>query len=90
MCVCLCALCCAGHLEEVSTLAAQHDSQVLASASPAFDSTPCEIRIWRLTSGKCSKVGDYTLCSATSSNSRPENVHFTINNNGMALSMFWQ
>ena len=54
-------LCCAGHLEEVSTLAAQHDSQVLASASPAFDSTPCEIRIWRLTSGKCSKVGDYTL-----------------------------
>ena len=49
-------VCCAGHLEEVSTLAAQHDGRVLASASPAFGSTPCEIRIWRVSSGKCSKV----------------------------------
>ena len=45
-----------GHVEEVSTLAVQHDGQVLASASPAFDSTPCEIRIWRTDTGKCSKV----------------------------------
>ena len=46
----------AGHVEEVSTLAAQHDGQVLASASPAFGSTPCEIRIWKTDTGKCSKV----------------------------------
>ncbi len=45
-----------GHTEEVSTLAVQHGEHGLASASPAFDHTPCEIRIWRVKSGKCHKV----------------------------------
>ena len=40
----------------MSTLAAQHDVRDIASASPAFGHTPCEIRIWRVGSAKCTKV----------------------------------
>ena len=45
-----------GHTEEVSTLAVQHSGVMVASASPAFASSPCEIRIWKTGSGKCTKV----------------------------------
>ena len=45
-----------GHSEEVSTLAALGDGTVLASSSHAHNSTPCEIRIWKLPAQKCSKV----------------------------------
>ena len=52
-----------GHKEEVSTLAVQHSGSALASASPAFDSSPCEIRIWKITSGKCTKVFFLNTCN---------------------------
>ena len=48
--------CLVGHTEEVSTLAVQHSGVMVASASPAFASSPCEIRIWKTSSGKCTKV----------------------------------
>ena len=48
--------CHVGHTEDVSTLAVQHSGAMAASASPSFASSPCEIRIWKTTSGKCTKV----------------------------------
>ena len=47
-----------GHTEEISTLALQHDSAVLASASSPSPSlsTPAQIRIWSVASAKCRKV----------------------------------
>ena len=50
-----------GHTEEVSTLAVQHSGVMVASASPAFASSPCEIRIWKTSSGKCSKVRSHII-----------------------------
>lgn len=45
-----------GHLEEISTLAVQHCGSIVVSTSPSSASTPCEIRIWKTSSGKCTKV----------------------------------
>ena len=50
-----------GHIEEVSTLAVQHSGVAVASASPAFASSPCEIRVWKTSSGKCTKVCSLTI-----------------------------
>ncbi|BFZ03507.1 hypothetical protein BsWGS_06545 [Bradybaena similaris] len=45
-----------GHMEEVTCLALQHDSQYLASASPAFEDTPCQICVWDTQTKSCKKV----------------------------------
>lgn len=44
------------HVEEISTLALQHDVQALASASGASDMVASSICIWDLQSGNCKKV----------------------------------
>ena len=44
------------HVEEISTLALQHDVQVLASASGSSDMVASRICIWDLQSGACKKV----------------------------------
>ncbi|WAQ96619.1 WDR90-like protein [Mya arenaria] len=46
----------AGHVEEISTLALQHDCQVLASASGSFELSGSQICIWDLQAMVCKKV----------------------------------
>ena len=47
-----------GHVEEVTTLALQHSGNIIASASTASSYTACEIRIWTISSAKCTKVNE--------------------------------
>ena len=49
------------HVEEISTLALQHDVQILASASGSSDMVASRICIWDVQSGACKKVILYTL-----------------------------
>ena len=52
-------------------MAVQHSGVMVASASPAIASSPCEVRIWKTTSGKCTKVcSPITNCYSVSSYSR--------------------
>ena len=44
------------HVEEISTLALQHDVQVLASASGSSDMIASRVCIWDIQSGSCKKV----------------------------------
>ncbi|CAI8047359.1 WD repeat-containing protein 90 [Geodia barretti] len=55
-----------GHSEEISTLVVRGDGNALASSSHAHDSTPCEIRIWKLPANKCSKVLKFHSHAVTS------------------------
>ncbi|XP_056017616.1 WD repeat-containing protein 90-like isoform X2 [Ostrea edulis] len=45
-----------GHTEEISTVAIQNDSQVMASASGSFGISPSQICIWDLQQQVCRKV----------------------------------
>ncbi|XP_065826313.1 WD repeat-containing protein 90-like isoform X2 [Oscarella lobularis] len=48
-----------GHVEEISTMAVQHDGQVLASASGASRRSPSQINIWDVATLTCKKVLSY-------------------------------
>ncbi|XP_072042911.1 WD repeat-containing protein 90-like [Amphiura filiformis] len=48
-----------GHIEEISTLALQHDAQVLASASGSHGLTSSQICLWDIQGGMCKKVLSY-------------------------------
>ncbi|XP_070579992.1 WD repeat-containing protein 90-like isoform X2 [Ptychodera flava] len=48
-----------GHIEEISTMALQHDAQVLASASGAHGLTASQICLWDVAAGICKKVLSY-------------------------------
>ena len=45
-----------GHVEEISTLALQHDGFVLASASGPSDTGASQICLWNVQEGVCKKV----------------------------------
>ena len=48
-----------GHVEEISTLALQHDTQILASASGARGLNPSQICFWDLQGTLCRKTLSY-------------------------------